>query len=50
MSYADTEALEMARRDLQIWFSKLCMAARVMALWRLMTQELPVVEWIRQPR
>jgi len=26
--------VEMASRDLQIWFSKLCMAARVMALWR----------------
>jgi len=42
--------VEMASRDLQIWFSKLCMAARVMALRRLMSQVLPVDEWIREPR
>jgi len=36
--------VEVASRDLQIWFSKLCMAARVMALWRMMSQELPVVQ------
>ena len=39
--------VEMASRDLQIWFSKLCMAARVIALRRLMSQVLPVDEWIR---
>jgi len=41
--------VQMGSRDLQIWFSKLCMAARVMALWRLMSQVLPVDEWIREP-
>jgi len=34
--------VEMASRDLQILFSKLCTAARVMALRRLMSQVLPV--------
>jgi len=34
--------VEMARRDLQIGFSKLCMAARVMALRRLTSQVLPI--------
>ena len=42
--------VEMASRDLQIWFSMLCMASRVMALRRLMSQVLPVDEWIREPR
>ena len=42
--------VEMASHDLQIWFSKLSMAARVMALRRLMSQVLPVDEWIREPR
>jgi len=42
--------VEMTSRDLQIWFSKLCMAARVMALRRLMSQVLPVDAWIREPR
>ena len=42
--------VEMASRDLQIWFSKLCMAAQVMALRRLMSQVLPVDEWIREPK
>jgi len=42
--------VEMASCDLQIWFSKLCMAARVMALRRLMSQVLPVDEWIREPK
>ena len=36
--------VEMASRDLQILFSKLCMAARVMALRRLMSQVLAVDE------
>jgi len=42
--------VEMASRDLQILFSKLCMAARVMALRQVMSQVLPVDEWIREPR
>jgi len=42
--------VEVASCDLQIWFSKFCMAARVMALWRLMSQVLLVDEWIREPR
>jgi len=42
--------VEVASRDLQIWFSKLCMAAWVMALRRLMSQVLPVVEWIRESK
>jgi len=42
--------VEVASRDLQIWFYKLCMAARVMALQQLMSHELPVVQWIREPR
>jgi len=42
--------VEMASHDLQIWFSKLCLAARVMALQQLMSQVLPVDEWIREPR
>jgi len=37
-------------RDLQTWLSRLCMAARVMALRRLMSWVLWVVEWIREPR
>jgi len=36
--------IEVASCDLQIWFSKLCMAARVMALRRLTSQVLLVVE------
>ena len=42
--------VEMASRDLQILFSKLCMGARVMALRRLMSQVLPIDELIREPR
>jgi len=42
--------VEVVSRDFQIWFSRLCMAAWVMALQRLISQVLPVVEWIREPR
>ena len=38
--------VEMASRDLQIWLSKLCMAAQVMALRRLMSQVLPL--WVNK--
>jgi len=38
--------VEMASRDLQIWFSKLCMAARVMALRRLVSQVLPKSNYV----
>jgi len=41
--------VEMASHDLQIRFSKLCMAAQVTALRRL-SQVLPVQDWIREPR
>ena len=42
--------IHMQIHDLQIWFSGLCMAARLMALHRLMSQVLPFDEWIREPR
>jgi len=37
-------------RNFQIWLSRFCIAAWVMALRREISEELWVVEWIREPR